>query len=69
MQVGYSLSDALSRKFMVKKCRFYIGADNLITGPLHRTWPESALERPWSTKRTSLTLGVEPYHYRRPGPI
>jgi TonB-linked SusC/RagA family outer membrane protein len=31
MQIGFTLPDALTKKLTVSKCRFYIGADNLIT--------------------------------------
>ena len=61
IQFGYSMSDNLSRKFLIKKCRFYIGAENLFTWTRYTGLePEVGLgEARGSTKNTSLTLGVD----------
>ncbi|MBN1129888.1 MAG: SusC/RagA family TonB-linked outer membrane protein [Chitinispirillaceae bacterium] len=61
MQLGYTLSDAVSMKFLVKKCRVYIGAENLLTWTRYTGLePEVGLgEVRGGTKNASLTMGVD----------
>jgi TonB-linked SusC/RagA family outer membrane protein len=61
LQFGYTLGNAICRKFLVKKCRAYIGAENLFTWTRYTGLdPEVGLgDVRGGTKNASLTLGVD----------
>jgi hypothetical protein len=61
MQLGYSLTESLCRKILIKQCRVYIGAENLLTFTRYTGLePEVGLgEARGSTRNTSLTMGVD----------
>jgi TonB-linked SusC/RagA family outer membrane protein len=61
LQLGYTLTESLSRKFRIRQCRVYLGAENLFTLTRYTGLePEVGLgEARGSTRNTSLTLGVD----------
>jgi TonB-linked SusC/RagA family outer membrane protein len=61
MQLGYTLNESLARRLLVKKCRFYIGAENLLTFTRYTGLdPEVGLtEARTGTKNSALTIGLD----------
>ncbi|MBN1127415.1 MAG: SusC/RagA family TonB-linked outer membrane protein [Chitinispirillaceae bacterium] len=61
LQLGYTLNESLSGKFLVKKCRFYVGAENLFTLTRYTGLePEVGLtEARTGTKNSALSIGLD----------
>ena len=61
LQLGYTLDESLSKKLLIKKCRVYVGAENLFTLTRYSGLePEVGLGGVnTGTKNSSLTLGVD----------
>ena len=61
VQLGYTFDESSLRRFRIKKCRLYIGVENLLTFTRYSGLePEVGLsEARGETKNSSLTLGVD----------
>jgi TonB-linked SusC/RagA family outer membrane protein len=65
VQLGYTFDESSLRRFRIKKCRLYIGVENLLTFTRYSGLePEVGLsEARGDTKNSSLTLGVDRITY------
>lgn len=61
VQLGYSLDESFLRRFRIKRCRLYVGVENLLTITRYSGLePEVGVsEARGETRNSSLTLGVD----------